>query len=314
MPSDSAWFPRVSIIIPVYNGSNYLSLAIESALAQTYGNIEVIVINDGSTDDGATEAIAQRFSGKIIYISKQNGGVSSALNHGIAKMSGEYFSWLSHDDIFHPDKTMIQISYLKDHPDIEVLGSGHEVIDSKGEIRSVFTFDNPLDITSGRGAMDNWIYGCSLLIRKKVFDRVGCFNESNRTVQDLEMWLNIVYSGVTIRLIPDVLCQWRHHGESGSFSLRGAHLKEVDEFLFRISKNFPMEFFMKNPQPEIHEPLCEVYAWFANQALGRGCVSRGRKFFLASLGATSIFDPIFWKTLRSYFQTYWAAARRIIFG
>jgi len=314
MPSAPDWFPRVSIIIPVYNGSNYLSLAIESALAQTYENIEVIVVNDGSTDDGATETIAKKYADKIIYIFKQNGGVSSALNLGIARMSGEFFSWLSHDDIFHPDKTKIQISYLKDHPDFEVLGSGHEVIDNKGTIRSIFTFDKPLDIINGRGAMDTWIYGCSLLIRKDVFDRVGCFNESNRTVQDLEMWLNIVNSGFVIRLIPNVLCQWRQHGESGSFSLRGAHLKEVDGFLLRISKKYPFVFFEKDPQHEVHEPLSDVYAWFANQALERGCVSRSRKFFLASLGATSILDPRFWKTLRNYFQTYWAAARRIIFG
>ena len=91
--------PKVSIIIPVYNGSDYLQQSIESALAQTYKNIEVIVVNDGSNDNGATEKIANYYRDKIKYFSKPNGGVSSALNFGISKMEGEWFSWLSHDDI-----------------------------------------------------------------------------------------------------------------------------------------------------------------------------------------------------------------------
>jgi len=94
--------PKVSIIIPVYNGSNYMQEAINSALNQTYSNLEVIVINDGSTDD--TDKIAKSFGQKIKYYQKDNGGVSTALNLGIEKMNGEYFSWLSHDDVYMPTK------------------------------------------------------------------------------------------------------------------------------------------------------------------------------------------------------------------
>ena len=78
--------PLVSIIIPVYNGSDYLKEAIESALAQTYSNIEILVVNDGSCDDGKTEEIALSYKDRIRYITKPNGGVSSALNLGIAQM------------------------------------------------------------------------------------------------------------------------------------------------------------------------------------------------------------------------------------
>ena len=90
--------PLVSIVIPVYNGSNFLSQAIEAALSQTYKNIEILVVNDGSKDDGATEKVALSYGDRIKYLSKPNGGVSSALNYGIEHMSGDYFSWLSHDD------------------------------------------------------------------------------------------------------------------------------------------------------------------------------------------------------------------------
>ena len=111
------WNPKVSIIIPVYNGANYMREAIDSALGQTYQNTEIIVVNDGSCDDGATDRIALSYGDKIKYIKKENGGVSSALNLGIQNMTGEYFSWLSHDDVYGPDKIKHQIESLSTFSD-----------------------------------------------------------------------------------------------------------------------------------------------------------------------------------------------------
>ena len=102
--------PLVSIVIPVYNGENYLEEAIESALAQTYNNIEIIVVNDGSVDN--TDAICKKYKNKIRYFKKENGGVASALNLAIEKMQGKYFSWLSHDDLYFPQKIENQINFL----------------------------------------------------------------------------------------------------------------------------------------------------------------------------------------------------------
>ena len=110
--------PKVSIVIPVYNGANYLREAIDSALEQTYRNTEVIVVNDGSTDGGETEDIAISYGDRIRYFTKENGGISTALNLGIQAMSGEYFSWLSHDDVYYPHKIEKQNLYryiLRNH-------------------------------------------------------------------------------------------------------------------------------------------------------------------------------------------------------
>ena len=86
--------------------------AIDSALAQTYDNYEVIVVNDGSTDDGKTDAIAKSYGDKIRYFHKKNGGVSTAINYGVKHMTGEYFSWLSHDDIYMPDKLKKELTNI----------------------------------------------------------------------------------------------------------------------------------------------------------------------------------------------------------
>lgn len=129
--------PLVSIIIPVYNGGNYLKLAIESALAQTYKNIEVLVINDGSTDND-TRKIALSYGDKIRYFEKENGGVSSALNYGITLMNGEWFSWLSHDDEYFPDKIEKQIKLVRtiNESDVDrtLIYSSFVLIDSNGRM------------------------------------------------------------------------------------------------------------------------------------------------------------------------------------
>lgn len=105
--------PIVSIVIPVYNGANYMKEAIDSALNQTYPNCEVIVVNDGSNDNGATEKIALSYGDRIRYIKKENGGVATAVNRGIKEMKGEYFSWLSHDDYYYPQKIEKQIEAIE---------------------------------------------------------------------------------------------------------------------------------------------------------------------------------------------------------
>ena len=94
--------PKVSIIIPVYNGEDYLEEAIKSALNQTYKNLEIIVVDDGSKDK--TGKICEKYINKIKYLKKENGGVATALNLAIENMTGEYFSWLSHDNLYYKNK------------------------------------------------------------------------------------------------------------------------------------------------------------------------------------------------------------------
>ncbi len=196
--------PKVSIIIPVYNGSNYLAEAIECALQQTYENIEVIVVNDGSTDNGATEAIASAYGERISYYYKENGGVSSALNYGIKRMSGQYFSWLSHDDAYSPEKIEKSVELLQAH---NVLGkkviafTGGYFIDALGA--KIGDFKQPfqeskvhsslevLNIMADKGTLN----GCRMLIPRNAFEEAGYFDESLRYSQDTLMWYRIFLAG-----------------------------------------------------------------------------------------------------------------------
>ena len=191
--------PLVSIVIPVYNGSNFLREAIESALAQTYPNIEVLVINDGSSDDGKTEEIALSYGDKIKYYKKENGGVSSALNLGIAKMKGQYFSWLSHDDKYAPEKIDIQIKALSEQNDKDLIAlcsdrqinKNSEFIGKKSDIRfadgEIVDWEEVVLTLLNRGTFN----GCALLIPSHIFEECGVFDITLRYNQDAQMWFDI---------------------------------------------------------------------------------------------------------------------------
>ena len=141
MKKNSDFNPLISIVIPVYNGSNYLAEAIESALNQTYKNIEIIVVNDGSTDEGKTKEVALRYGDKIRYFEKDNEGVSTALNLGIKEAKGSYIAWLSHDDLFSNEKIERQVKILGsyEHKDKVIPYCSERLIDSKGK-RGKFLF------------------------------------------------------------------------------------------------------------------------------------------------------------------------------
>lgn len=195
--------PLVSIIIPVYNGSNYLKEAIDSALNQTYKNIEIIVVNDGSKDDGATERIALSYGDKIRYYAKENGGVSTALNKGIEEMRGEYFSWLSHDDLYTEKKIEKQVSLITEENKNCIFRCGSMFVDKDTKIIKRKSFSAPLkdgyytyDKMLSTVFEGNVMGGCTLLIPRVLFDKFGNFKTEIRYMQDLDMWYRFLTGGV----------------------------------------------------------------------------------------------------------------------
>lgn len=207
--------PLVSIVIPVYNGENFLSEAIDSALAQTYKNIEIIVVNDGSKDN--TEEIALSYGDKIRYFSKPNGGVSSALNLGIEKMQGEYFSWLSHDDLYAPQKIEKQILSLYPYIGKPVISVCDRILISeqghyKGNARSLGLkgYITSQKIFTQLYLKQVALGGCSLLIPKEAFIKCGTFKPF-KYVQDVDCWARMIVSQYDFIVIPDRLVSIRVH-------------------------------------------------------------------------------------------------------
>ena len=214
------WNPKVSIIIPIYNGANYMREAIDSALAQTYQNTEIIVVNDGSCDNGETDRIALTYGDKIQYIKKENGGVSSALNLGIRSMTGEYFSWLSHDDVYGPEKIKHQIESLSAFSDKKSVAlCAHYFIDENSDRLTKKVHEryavgmHEWNLALYELLKNGSFCGCSLLIPKEVFDVCGFFHEGLRFSQDMLMWMTIFMHGYSLIYNADEDVCSRIHGK-----------------------------------------------------------------------------------------------------
>lgn len=226
--------PRVSIVIPVHNGSDFLREAVDSALAQTYRNVEVVVVDDGSDDGGKTEAIARSYGDRIRCIAKENGGVASALNAGIRAMSGDCFSWLSHDDVYTPRKIEIQVARLKEEGRDVVLYGDYDLIDAASNhlgttrvgwmreplFRMALTVDIPVN-------------GCTVLVPRACFDAVGTFDETLRISQDYDLWFRMAgrYDFVHV---PEILIKSRIHPGQGTNVLRDVCREEGNATFIRF--------------------------------------------------------------------------------
>ena len=225
--------------MPVYNGADYLGAAIESAIAQDYENKEIIVINDGSDDGGATAAVIKSFGDKIIAIEKENGGVSSALNLGVSVMKGDYFAWLSHDDLLKSNYLSRQVEVLNK----QTLADGNTVvccqaglIDAKG--KKLFRPHKTLNgMKSGEEIYRLLISGgniCyfTMLIPKSAMDKVPPFNTAFRYVQDKLYWKSLAANGCRFYFHGAELCLLRTY--SGQLSEK---LKPIykDEMLLYLS-------------------------------------------------------------------------------
>lgn len=209
--------PLVSVIIPVYNGADYLKEAIDSVLLQTYSNIELIVVNDGSTDGGETEKIAMSYGEKIRYFRKENGGVASALNKGIQEMSGEYFAWLSHDDIFYTEKIRRQVELLL-CTNAKITACAYQIMNEYGIKRDVIgleSYEDELLHINLFPLLNGMVSFCGVILHKSIFEKYGTFREDLRTTQDYEFLFRVLRNEKCV-YSKEVLYAIRYHSMQGS--------------------------------------------------------------------------------------------------
>ena len=204
--------PKVSIVIPVYNGANYVANAIQSALNQTYDNVEVIVINDGSTDNGATSKICLSYGDQITYVEQENKGVAGAMNTAFEHLTGDLFCWLSHDDEHLPEKTKKQVEFLRryERDDLMLFGN-YFLMDDNGETWHESQMDEALlrkkpAIALLRGMVN----GCTLMIPTNIVRKHLPFRTDLRFTQDYDMWDRLRADGEFI-FQPETLVRYRIH-------------------------------------------------------------------------------------------------------
>ena len=206
--------PLVSVILPTYNCARFLPEAIESILLQTYNSYEIIVIDDGSTDN--TKEILHPFMQRIRYIGlEENKGLPTTRNIGIQSARGEYIAFIDADDLWLPEKLETVVTYFDDHPEVSMVYSRHLNIDEHGHISGESAKKS---LPSGNVFIrlfseQNFILTSTAVVQKKVFETTGMFDESFYNCQDWDMWLRISFY-FKVAGINKLLVKYRHNPHS----------------------------------------------------------------------------------------------------
>ena len=188
--------PEISIVIPAYNRADLLPQALESVFAQTYQNFEVIVSDDGSTDN--TEAVIRQFGDRVTYLKNNHSGLPSvARNTALNQANGKYIAFLDSDDLWLPDKLKIQVDVLENNPRVGLVCSNAFLIDADGEEQSDQLYQIPGKGRSGSVFLDllkdNFVITSSVILRRDTLEKAGIFSEAKelQVGEDYALWLNI---------------------------------------------------------------------------------------------------------------------------
>jgi len=213
----------VSVIIPTYNYGRFIAEAIDSVLAQTYPLLEIIVVDDGSTDD--TPRIAAAYGDRIRYIRQQNAGVGAARNAGIAAARGEYVAFLDSDDIWLPEKIAKQLALFEADPELGLVHCGIEKFDPAGKLTVLLS------------GMEGWVApyllrldrdvivaaGSSPMLPKRVIEEIGGFDTRLPPSEDWDFCYRVCLR-YRVGFVPEVLVRYRDHG--GGIHLNIARMEQ----------------------------------------------------------------------------------------
>lgn len=248
---------KVSIVIPVYNAEKYLRECVESTLSQTYKDIEVIAVNDGSKDNSLK--ILKSFDEKIKIISKKNGGTATALNTGIREMSGEWFKWVSADDVLYPnaiEELILEAQKLENKN--YIFYSNYDIIDSESKVIKQFIepdYNEMSPFEMNTILLDHYVgNGTTSLIHRSAFDKYGMFDETIGYAEDYELWLRLcLIHGYVLHLVSKVLAKYRVHETQLTQSKIGESLEKAERI-----RNMVLEKLDPDEQKKYRDAVKEL--------------------------------------------------------
>jgi len=202
---------KVSIVLPVYNGEDYVRQSIESCLEQTHRNIELIIVDDCSKDNSPSiiAEYARRDPRVITIRNSSNKRLPGALNVGFAATTGTLLTWTSHDNYYAPNAIEALVRYLCTWQDIDLVYSAYRVIDAAGRIQPEVNYLPP----AWRLPFGN-VVGAYFLYRRQVYERVGNYREDMEYVEDYEHWVRVYKTGFRLMRLHEPLYYYRRHSDS----------------------------------------------------------------------------------------------------
>jgi len=204
--------PAVSVIIPAYNAAGFISETLQSVFAQTYRDFEIIVVNDGSPDTAALEAVLRPFADRLVYLPQENRGVSAARNTGIRAARGRYVAFLDSDDLWEPEFLAAQMGMLERDPSLDLVYADGLIFGDTRESGRTFMELFP---SQGEVSFESLLLRrctpltSTVVVRREAVLEVGAFDESIRTSEDHDLWLRLAVAGKHLSYQRQVLTRYR---------------------------------------------------------------------------------------------------------
>lgn len=293
--------PLVSIIMPVYNGERYISEAIESVLSQTYQNLELIIVNDGSTDNSKTAIESYLQDPRIRYFEQPNAGVAAARNTAIKKSQGKLIGFLDQDDYWHPEKIETQIQYFKKYQDISLVYSDYiifsELENSKHRLSDLASFDlGQSDLHSI--FIRNRIGVLTVLVKKQCIIDSGLLDTALKGTDDYELWLRLALD-YKFQYIPLPLATYRWHGNNVSRDDLNMMIEETKAICSLLSKRPDAydslgKITIKSRLFNTYTKIGNLYIWLHKDR------HKARQFYFQALQQ----KPLHVETLKKYLKTF----------
>lgn len=272
---------RVSVIIPTYNRPEYLRQAVASVLAQTFPDLEVIVVDDGS--GGETAAMMAAFSDpRVQYIYQENAGRSAARNRGMAAARGEFIALLDDDDLYLPHKLAVQVAFLDSHPDTGLVVGGAQVIAPDGKITGLWKAwqDQP------QLALPACLYACPftpamVLFRRRLDALDVWFDRETEPAEDKDFWLRLLLAGCRMEWDREIVCAYRQHAGSSQHDKERYHHSRM-RLWDKLYARDDLPECVRSEQPAIY---AHTYVQGACVAYAAGQMQTGRERLLQSVEA-----------------------------
>ena len=257
--------PLISVVIPVYNGSKYIQLAIDSVLEQTYSNYEIIVVDDGSTDD--TRQKLQLYQDRVRYVYQNNRGSAAARNVGISLSKGELIAFLDADDFWAmPEKLAKQVAYFNNNPSLGCINTGWKIVDSAGKhLKTVQPWYKAPKLDLETWLKKKCVRTSAMVFRREWLERVGGFDEQLRQSQDVDLILRLSLAGCqTVWLKEATVCYRQHKENTTKNSLKQAKYVQavLDKFFAR--DDLPESISIQESQIRYHTLVW--VAWYQYRA------------------------------------------------
>ncbi|UTZ40106.1 glycosyltransferase family 2 protein [Vibrio campbellii] len=210
--------PEVSVILPVYNAEAYLAQAIDSILSQTFSNLELVVVNDGSTD--GSQAIIEQFANqdaRVKAYSRENQGLVATLNELLAHTKAPFIARMDADDIAMPNRIERQLSYLKSHTDVALVGTGYRYLDSKGNLlHTRRTITHP-GLIAASFLLGNPIAHPTVMFNRQVCGKALYYDDTYKHAEDFELWIRLCFEQeLKVSNLNEILLHYRVHEQSTS--------------------------------------------------------------------------------------------------